>query len=81
LAIDDSSTLASRILVEPIDGSTTRTNITTPTPPNQCVDALQNSSPLGSASTLLSDVDPVVVKPETLSNHASASVNSPPQSM
>ena len=78
--MDESTTLDRRILVDPIDGRTTRTNITTPTPPNQWVEARQKRSPRGSASTLLRLVDPVVVKPETASNHASETENSPPQS-
>jgi len=43
------------------------------------VEALQNNSPLGSASTSFRMLAPVVVKPETLSNSAFTSVNSPPQ--
>ena len=78
--MDESSTLDRRILVDPIDGRTTRTNITTPTPPNQWVEARKKRSPRGSASTLLRLVDPVVVKPETASNQASETENSPPQS-
>ena len=46
----------------------------------KCVDDLQNSRLFGKASMSVRIVEPVVVYPETLSNHAFASVNSPPQS-
>ena len=39
----------------------------------------QNCNPRGRASTSFRIVDPVVVRPETLSNQALTSENSPPQ--
>ena len=79
--MDESSTLDRRILVDPIDGRTTRTNITTPTPPNQWVEARQKRSPRGSASTLLRLVDPVVAKPANgLEPRGPETEASPPQS-
>ena len=39
----------------------------------------QNCNPRGRASTSFRIVDPVVVRPETLSNHALTNENSPPQ--
>ena len=52
----------------------------TPNPPMKWVEDLQNRRLFGSASMSVRIVDPVVVYPETLSNHALMSVNSPPQS-
>ena len=49
-----------------------------PIPPIQCVDARQKSKPMGNASISVKIVAPVVVKPETLSNHAFTKENSPP---
>ena len=52
----------------------------TPRPPIKWVDERQKRRLLGSASTFVRIVAPVVVYPETLSNHALIKVNSPPQS-
>ena len=54
-------------------------NTTTPKPPMKCVDARQKSRLRGKASTSSRMVEPVVVKPDTLSNQALANVNGPPQ--
>ena len=78
LAIVESSTLESIILLRPIDGRTTSANITTPIPPIHVDDMRQNCNPRGRASTSFRIVDPVVVRPETLSNQALTSENSPP---
>ena len=43
----------------------------TPIPPTQWVKLRQKSMPLGKISTLVKMVEPVVVKPEILSNTAS----------
>ena len=67
------------ILLRPIIGSTTSANITTPMPPIHVVAKRQNCKPRGSASTSERIDAPVVVKPETLSNQALTSENSPPQ--
>ena len=56
-----------------------RRKTTTPKPPMKCVEERQNSRLRGSASTSSRMVAPVVVKPDTLSNHAFANVNGPPQ--
>ena len=48
-------------------------------PPIQVEAMRQNCNPRGSCSTSLRIVAPVVVKPETLSNQALTSENSPPQ--
>jgi hypothetical protein len=61
-------------------GITRRRKTTTPKPPIKCVADLQNSRLFGKASTSVRIVEPVVVKPETLSNQAFISENSPPQS-
>jgi hypothetical protein len=61
-----------------IVGSTRSVNTTTPTPPIKWVDDLQKIRPFGRASISLRIVAPVVVKPDTDSNRAFASVNSPP---
>lgn len=53
---------------------------TTPKPPIKCVEERQKSRLFGNASTLSRIVEPVVVKPETLSNQAFIIVNGPPQS-
>jgi len=66
-------------LLRPIVGSTTSANITTPIPPIHVVEKRQNCNPRGSASTSVSTDAPVVVNPETLSNHAFTRLNSPPQ--
>jgi hypothetical protein len=50
-----------------------------PIPPIQCVVFRQKSNPEGKASMSDKIVEPVVVKPETLSNQAFTNVNSPPQ--
>ena len=42
-------------------------------PPTQCVKLRQNKRPLGRRSTSVRMVDPVVVKPETVSKKASIS--------
>ena len=59
-------------------GSITSANITTPIPPIQHVVMRQNCSPCGRSSTSLRIDAPVVVNPETLSNHAFIIENSPP---
>ena len=48
-------------------------------PPIHVVEKRQNCNPRGSASTSVSTDAPVVVNPETLSNHAFTRLNSPPQ--
>ena len=53
--------------------------MTTPIPPIHVEDMRQNCSPRGSTSISFRIVDPVVVKPETLSNQAFTRLNSPPQ--
>jgi len=53
-------------------------NMIIPTPPIQWVADLQKSRPFGSASMSDKMDDPVVVNPETLSNHEFVMVNSPP---
>ena len=53
-------------------------NTTTPRPPMKCVEARQKSRLRGKASTSSRMVDPVVVKPDTLSNQALTRVNGPP---
>ena len=52
----------------------------TPSPPMKWVDERQKRRLFGRASTLVRIVAPVVVYPDTLSNHALIRVNSPPQS-
>ena len=52
----------------------------TPRPPMKCVEERQNSRLFGRLSMSVRIVEPVVVYPETLSNQAFISVNSPPQS-
>ena len=52
----------------------------TPRPPMKCVEERQNRRLFGRASISVRMVDPVVVYPETLSNQAFISENSPPQS-
>ena len=52
----------------------------TPNPPMKWVEDLQKRRLFGRASMSVRIVDPVVVYPETLSNHAFIRVNSPPQS-
>ena len=63
-----------------IDGSTSSMKTMTPIPPMKCVEDRQKSSPFGNTSTSVSMVPPVVVYPDTDSNQAFDSVNSPPQS-
>ena len=46
---------------------------------SQVEDIRQNCNPRGSASTFCKIEDPVVVKPETVSNQAFITLNSPPQ--
>ncbi len=52
----------------------------TPKPPMKWVALLQNNRLAGKDSTSASTVAPVVVNPETLSNHALLNVNGSPQS-
>ena len=75
----ESSTLDSVILLRPSEGRISRANMTTPIPPIHVEDMRQNCSPRGSTSISFRIVDPVVVKPETLSNQAFTRLNSPPQ--
>ena len=56
----------------PLSGITASRNTSTPMPPIQCVKLLQNSAQWESASTSLKMLAPVVVKPEIVSNKASA---------
>jgi len=79
LASVESSTFDSVSLLRPSEGRISSANITTPIPPTQVVEKRQNCNPRGSASTSFRIVDPVVVKPETLSNQAFTRLNSPPQ--
>ena len=78
MASDDISTLLSVILLLPSEGRITSANITTPMPPIQVEDMRQNCKPRGSSSTSFRMEAPVVVKPDTLSNQAFTSENSPP---
>ena len=50
----------------------------TPMPPTQCVKLLQNRPVWLSASTSVSMLDPVVVKPDTVSNSASVKLGMSP---
>ena len=52
-------------------GITAITKTNTPIPPIQWVKDLQNRIPIGSASISVRIVDPVVVKPDTVSKNAS----------
>jgi len=74
------SILESVICAFPNEGRITNIKTTMPIPPIKCIEERQNSNPFGRASILLRIVAPVVVYPETLSNNAFTSVNSPPQS-
>lgn len=47
------------------------TNMSTPMPPIQCVRLLQKAIPRGRASISVKIVEPVVVKPDTVSKKAS----------
>ena len=57
----------------PILGISASDSTSTPMPPAQWVKLRQNNRPLGSASTSVSIVAPVVVKPETVSKKQSTS--------
>ena len=54
-----------------VSGSTAITNTSTPMPPTQWEKLRQNSMPWLIASTSVRMVEPVVVKPETISKKAS----------
>ena len=77
---DDSSMLASLSLMGEDDGITSIRNTTTPKPPMKWVAERQNSRLLGRLSMFSRIVAPVVVNPDTLSNHAFMTENGPPHS-
>ncbi len=76
--MEESSTFESIFFERPMEGRISRANITTPIPPIQVDDMRQKFKPRGSASISCRMVAPVVVSPDTLSNQALTSENSPP---
>ena len=56
----------------PVQGIRARNSTSTPMPPIHWVSARQKRIPLGMASTSVRMVAPVVVRPEAVSNRASA---------
>ena len=59
-------------------GTTASRNTSTPMPPSQWVKLRQYSSPLGMASTSVKMLEPVVVKPETVSKKQSMKLGMAP---
>ncbi len=76
--MDESSMLARRSLIGLDEGMMRSRNTTIPKPPMKWVELLQKRRLSGSDSMFSRMVAPVVVKPETLSNHAFEMVNGPP---
>ena len=60
-------------------GSTAMANTSTPIPPTQWEKLRQNNAPRLSASTSFKIVEPVVVKPDTISKKASAKAGISPE--
>ena len=59
------------MVAPPVSGIMAKIKTKMPMPPIQCVKLRQNSEQRAKASTLLSTLEPVVVKPETVSKNAS----------
>ena len=74
----ESSRFVNRRRICEESGIIRRRNTTTPKPPIKWVEERQKRRLLGRASTLSRMDEPVVVKPETLSNQAFMTVNGPP---